>query len=379
MALRGQTMASGMIVAAVLAGIGMLLVMSAGCAGPGGGPATDAAPSAEPALTFEQYVEELSEQALARRNQRIAALKSTDDVLRWARELKQWYRRRVGPIVPLTGPQRTELCGRIQRDGYHVEKWLFETMPGTWSTSHLYVPAAPNAAGVAVVAPIGHWKQGKFCVDYQRLGAYMARNGVAVLVYEHPGLGERREFHDPVRDQPRAGRSPTSEHDRTGLPMALAGIQPARFYITEALRAREFMATFPFVRADRIGFTGASGGGSLTREVACYSDEVAFAIPVVIIRGEDIGGLGDSEQAVWSDGTRGVTYSDQLTAAVPRPVMVITERPDDGSRQSYATLRKIYDLAGAPADVTDYYAEDTTHAYHRSMIERVYAFLARQF
>ncbi|HUU22630.1 MAG TPA: hypothetical protein VM389_08860, partial [Phycisphaerae bacterium] len=337
-------------------------------------PAADNAPAA-----FDQYVRHLGEQALARRNGRIAELKTKEDVLRWAAELKQWYRGRVGPVVPLDGPQGRELCGKVQRDGYHVEKWLFETAPGTWSTSHLYVPARPNAAGAAVVAPIGHWWQGKFGVDYQRLGAYMAHNGVAVLVYDHPGVGERREFHDPVRDEPRAGRSPTREHDRTGLPMALAGIQPARLYITEAVRAREFLATFPFVQADRIGFTGASGGGSITREVACYSDDVAFAVPVVIIRGEAIGGLSDAEQAVWGDGTYGVTAGDQLTAAVPRPVMVITERPDDGSKQSYATLRRLYDLAGAPASATDYYAEDTTHAYHPSMIERVYAFLARQF
>ena len=363
-------MLSSMLAAAMVAA-GIAVVALAASDGPAG--------EAKAELTFPQYVRQLSEQALARRNGRIAKLRTKADALRWAAELKQWYRRRVGPVVPLEGPQRRELCGKVPRDGYRVEKWLFETMPGTFSTSHLYVPARPNAAGVAVVAPIGHWKQGKFAKSYQRLGAYMAHNGVAVLVYDHPGVGERREWYDPVRDEPRAGNSPTDEHDRTGLPVALAGIQPARFYLTEAVRARQFLAGFDFVKPERIGFTGASGGGSITRELACYTDELAFAICVVIIRGPHIGGLGDSEQACWGDGARGVTAGDQLTAAVPRPVMIITERPDDGSKETYATLRKIYDLAGAPKSASDYYAEDTSHAYHCSFIERAYAFLARQF
>jgi len=330
-------------------------------------------------LTFEQWCQTLSADALARRNERLAGLKTKQDVLAWAGDLRHWYQERVGPIVPLDGPQKKEFHGRIDRDGYHVEKWLFETMPGTWTSAHLYVPAKPNAAGVGIVAPIGHWHSGKFCKDYQRLGAFMAHNGVAVLVYDHPGLGERREFWDPVRDESRTGNSPTCEHDRTGLPMATAGLQPSRFYLTEAIRARQFLASFPFVKADKIGFTGASGGGSMSRLLACYLDDAAFSIPVVIIRDQSIGGMGDAEQAVWGDGTRGVSTVDLLATMVPRPVMIVSEIPTDGSKDSYATLRKLYDLAGAPAEATDYYAEATTHGYHTFMIERVFAFLARQY
>ncbi len=331
------------------------------------------------AAAWDQWMEELAAAGRRKRNERIAALKSGEDVLAWAAGLRQWYRRRVGPLVPLNGPQKKEFCGRIDCDGYRVEKWLFETMPGTMATANLYVPDRPNAAGVGLVVAIGHWADGKFQPDNQRVGAYMAHNGIPTLVYDHPGVGERREFHDPVRDEPRAGNTPTSEHNRVGLPAALAGIQPSRFFITEGVRARDFLAGFDFVRRSRIGFTGASGGGSISRMMACYLDDLAFSVPVVIIRGASVSGLSDAEQAIWGSGVLGITASDQLSCIVPRPAMIVTEVPGDGSRESYATMRKLYDLAGAPAEATDYYAEEALHGYHCTMVDKVYTFLARNF
>ena len=129
MTLRGLTMTTdAFLPAAILTAMGLAWAAALAWAAPGG-----ATPAAKPAPTFQEYVKGLSEQALARRNERSAGLKTQADALRWARDLKQWYRGRVGPIVPLAGPQKRELCGKIQRDGYHVEKWLFETMPGTWA------------------------------------------------------------------------------------------------------------------------------------------------------------------------------------------------------------------------------------------------------
>jgi hypothetical protein len=328
---------------------------------------------------WDKWIDELSAAGLKKRNDRIAALKSKEDVMKWAAELRQWYRRRVGPLVPLDGSQKKEFCGKVDRDGYRVEKWLFETMPGTMATGNLYVPDKPNAAGVGLIVAIGHWADGKFQPDNQRVGAYMAYNGIPTLVYDHPGVGERREFYDPVRDEPRAGNTPTSEHNRVGLPAGLAGIQPGRFFITEGARARDFLAGFGFVKRDKIGFTGASGGGSISRMMACYLDDLAFSVPVVIIRGASVSGLSDAEQAMWGSGVIGITASDQLSCIVPRPAMIVTEVPDDGSKDSYDTMRRLYDLVGAPAEATDYYAEDALHGYHCTMVEKVYAFLARNY
>lgn len=330
------------------------------------------------AEAFERWMRSLQADALARRDRRIEGLRTPEDVAEWAEQLRAWYRRRVGPLLELEGEPRREFHGRVEREGYHVEKWLFEVMPGTFSSANLYVPGKPNDAGVALLAPMGHWAGGKALDEYQNLGGYMACNGIAVLVYDHAGVGERREFWDPVRGESRPGKTPTSEHNRTGDLATLAGIQPARFFLSEAARARDLLASFDFVRPERIGVSGASGGGTMSRFAAAYLDGLAFAIPVCIIRGPHIGG-GDAEQCCWGAGTRGVAAVDLLATMVPRPVMIVTETSFEATAQSYAALRRIYDAARADASATELFAIDDRHGYTHPMIEAVYRFLARQW
>jgi len=328
---------------------------------------------------YDQWLQAMTREALTRRAERLSAVKTPEDAARWANELREWYRQRVEPIVPLDGEPHRERAGVVERDGYRIEKWLFETMPGTLSPANLYVPGKVNAEGVAVLAPLGHWADGKANPAYQNLGGYLAHHGVPMLVYDHPGNGERREYWNRVRDEPFPGKSPTSEHDRTGDLATLAGIQPSRFYLTEAARARDFLATFDFVNRDRIGVTGSSGGGTLSRMAAAYMDGLAFAIPVCIIRGDDNVLSGDAEQCTWGAGVRGVVPVDLLATMVPRPAMLVTETSFDATARSYASLRRVYDAAGALPEATAYFAVDDEHGYTHPMIEAVYRFLCAQY
>ncbi|MCD6364543.1 MAG: hypothetical protein J7M14_01580 [Planctomycetes bacterium] len=329
--------------------------------------------------SFEQWIETLRGAALERRNARIEKLKTPEDVAAWSAELRQWYREQVGPLLQLKGEQRSELCGKIQRDGYHIEKWLFEAMPGTMSSANLYVPPKPNAAGLAVLFAMGHWTEGKANRDAQATCAYLASHGVPAMVYDHSGVGERREFWNPVLDQSRTGRTPTSEHNRNGDQAILAGIQPVRFFLTEAAMARDFLASFDYVKRDMIGITGASGGGTMSRYAAACLDDLAFSIPVCIVRGESIGGGSDAEQSCWNAGVRGVSAVDLLAVMAPKPTMLVSERSFDKVAESYATLKRIYAAAGADENATACFGVDDVHGYTHPMIEAVYRFLRRNF
>ncbi len=282
-------------------------------------------------------------------------------------------------MVPIMGEPRKVPCVTIQRDGYRVEKWLLEVFPGTFDPINLYVPDKPNAKGVAIVMPEGHSADGKASKDYQNPCAYFANNGIASLVYDHSGNGERREYWNRLRNESIPGKTPTSEHDRTGDLSTLAGIQPVRWYITEAARMRDFLAGFDFVKRQNIGITGLSGGGTMSRYAAAYLGDFAFCIPVCIVRGEDGIGGGDAEQNCWDAGVRGVAAIDMVACTVPRPAMLVTETAFEATGQSYARLRKIYDLAGAPAGATRLFGVDDEHSYSHPMAEAVYNFIARQF
>lgn len=328
---------------------------------------------------YDRWIGQLAGDAQSRRRARLDTLASADQVLAWAADLRRWFRTGVGPLLPLAGPQKREHVGTIAGDGYSIQKWLFESLPGTWTSANLYVPAAINAAGVAVCAPVGHWPEGKARLDYQRMASFFAVHGIPVLVYDHAGLGERREYVNRITGLSPLGRSPTCEHSHTGALATLAGIAPSRFYITEAARAFEFLASFDFVNEAKIGFTGASGGGTICIMAGAYIDEAVFNIPVCIVRGETIGGTGDAEQQIPGAGVRGVASVDLLATLAPKPTMIVTETNFDASARSYATLRRLYDIAGAPSDATEFFAVADVHGYTRPMIEAAYAFLAKNF
>jgi hypothetical protein len=327
---------------------------------------------------FNEYKKNKTEAGVLKRTNRLSTVKTKDQAISWIKEVRSWFKTVVGPLVPLESQQK-EYFGYIQANGYRIEKWLFEVFPGTFASANLYVPEKINTSKISFVAPIGHWSNGKSNVDYQNLGGYMASHGVPVLVYDHAGLGERREFWDPIKHETLTGKSPTTEHCRMGDLMIAAGIQPANFFLSEARQAINFLKTFDYIDPNKIGISGASGGGSISRESACYFDDLAFAIPVCILRNETVGGESCHEQIIWGEGVEGVSAIDNLICLAPKPVMVVTEFLDDGLSSSYATLRGIYDLLGVPSKSTEYFRIQDVHGYTHPMIEAVYRFLQNNF
>ena len=70
----------------------------------------------------------------------------------------------VHPLPPLSIATPT-IHGRIERDGYSIEKIYFESLPGFFVTGSLYRPrgsAAPQSGYPAVMYAHGHWANGRF-------------------------------------------------------------------------------------------------------------------------------------------------------------------------------------------------------------------------
>ncbi len=327
---------------------------------------------------YDRWIGELEKAAQDRRAALLNPLASAEQFRAWSADLRSWFRNAVGPLPALDSVLKPEPAGLIERDGYRIEKWLYPTLPGAWTSAHLYVPEAVNRLGLAICAPVGHWPEGKAVKDYQKMAGFMALQGIPVLVYDHPGIGERREYLSAVTGLSLLGKSPSDEHDHTGTLATLAGIPPARLYIAEAARAFDFLASFPFVNRARIGFTGASGGGTLSFLAGAYLDETAFCVPVCIVKGQEAGGGMDAEQQRPDGGMRGVAAVDLLASLAPKPAMIVTENEFEASARSFAALRRLYEIAGAP-DAAGYFAVEDVHGYTHPMVEAVHAFLARNF
>src|SRR5205823_11542864 len=105
------------------------------------------------------------------------------------------------------------VVGTDKRDGYRVERVIYESRPNHHVTAALYLPdAAPPFPGVLL--PCGHSQNGKAAEPYQRACILLARNGMAVLCFDPIGQGERVLALTSRRRAPSAGSTP--EHTLSG-------------------------------------------------------------------------------------------------------------------------------------------------------------------
>jgi dienelactone hydrolase len=265
-------------------------------------------------------------------------------------------------------PERTPLhpqrFGKVQRDGYTVEKILLETWPGFFLGGNLYVPTTPGTHP-AVVSPHGHWNYGR--LEHQPLAsvpmraANLAKRGHVVLIYDMVG------YNDTIQ----------VPHAFSGRRETLWAFGPLGLQLWNSLRVVDYVASLPEVDATRIGATGASGGGTQTFLLAAVDDRIAYAAPVNMVSAYMQGGSACEN----APGLRlGISNLDIAAAFAPKP-MLMTSATGDWTRrvpqEEFPAIRRIYDLYGA-GDRISTIQVDAPHNYNQATREAVYRFLDQQ-
>ncbi len=215
--------------------------------------------------------------------------------------------------LPVRTPLNTHVVGTLRRDGYHVEKVIFESRPGHHVTANFYVPhGKPPYPGVLL--PCGHSDNGKAYEQYQRVAILLAKSGMAVLCYDPIGQGERYQRLD---DQGKPVVRGTTEHTMAGIGALLVGRQEASYRIWDGLRALDYLAGRPEVDPRRLGCTGNSGGGTLTAYLMALDDRIAVAAPSCYITSLErlfaTIGPQDAEQNITGQVAAGMEHADYLT------------------------------------------------------------------
>ena len=164
---------------------------------------------------------------------------------------------------------KTENVGTY--DGYSVKKIMFESRPGFWSTGNLYLPEPMPEKAPAILNVIGHWENQRLTrldeADYPAQLANFARMGFVCLVTDMIGKVDSRQIsHD-------YGRGTKELWLSNGL-----GVQ-----LWNNIRALDLLCSMPFVDADNIGVTGASGGGSQTLFLSLVDERIKAAAPINMI------------------------------------------------------------------------------------------------
>ncbi len=174
--------------------------------------------------------------------------------------------------LPERTPLKATITGRLERDGYTVEKLHFQSRPGLYVTANLYLPRPAQGRYPAILYQCGHYNQmkrdgNKAAADCQSHAIWFAKHGYVTLVVDTLELGEIAAMHRGLL-----------QHNRWWW--YSAGYTPAGVECWNAMRAVDYLVSRPEVDPDRLGATGISGGGIGTFWVAAADERVKAAAPV---------------------------------------------------------------------------------------------------
>jgi cephalosporin-C deacetylase-like acetyl esterase len=278
-------------------------------------------------------------------------------------------------------PLNPKIVGTQQRDGYRIEKVIYESRPNHHVTATLYVPDGKGPFPGCLM-PIGHSINGKAADYVQRGSILLVKNGIAVLAYDPIGQGERRQLLDD------AGKSlipsSTNEHTLIGVGALLVGQSTATYRIWDGIRSLDYLASRPEIDPNRLGCTGCSGGGTLTSYLMALDDRIACAAPSCYITSLErlfaTIGPQDAEQNITGQVALGIEHADYLTMRAPRPTLLATATQDffdiQGSWTSFREATQIFGLMGH-AERVNLVEYNTKHGYPKPQREAITRWMKR--
>jgi pimeloyl-ACP methyl ester carboxylesterase len=244
------------------------------------------------------------------------------------------------------------ITGKIQMDGFSIEKLIFESLPGVYVTALVYSPDDHSTKHPAVLVPAGHASNGK--IHYQVLSQRLASRGYVVIAWDPVGQGERSQFWDAKTGKSRYNLV-CAEHAVMGNLAYLAGANLARWEIWDGMRAIDYLLTRSDVDPDRINITGTSGGGTQTTLIAALDPRIKVVVPSCYITsmpmrmGNRVFADPDSdpEQDLFGTLSKNVGYIGLLLLMYPRPVMIASAvldfYPIEGARKSFRETQRVYE------------------------------------
>jgi len=261
----------------------------------------------------------------------------------------------IGNLPDVKTPLNTRVTGRVQQQGFYIDKIIFESLPGYHVPALVYVPENGIAQHPAVLVACGHSPLGK--IYYQPLCQRLVRRGYIVICWDPVGQGERSQFWDA-----QAGKSRYNlycgEHAVLGNLAYLAGTNLLRWEIWDGMRAVDYLLTRPDVDARRLSITGTSGGGTQTGHIGVLDERISTIAPSCYISALPMRAYNrifadpdsDPEQDLYGTLSNGVDHAGLLLLAYPRPIFIASAVldffPIEGTRRTYREISSLYTRFG---------------------------------
>ena len=291
--------------------------------------------------------------------------------------------------MPTRTPLNAVIHGRVDCGDHTVERVFFESMPGFFVTGSLYRPKGSSGRLPAVLSAHGHWSDGRFhdagrdrvrrdivagAERFEEGGrsplqarcVQLARMGCVVFHYDMIGYADSIQIsyelaHGFAKQRPELNRT-----EGWGLysPAAESHFQSVMGLQTwNSIRALDFLASLPDVDPERIGVTGASGGGTQTFVLCAVDERPAASFPAVMVSTAMQGGCVCENACGFRVGTGNVEFAALFA---PKPMGLTTA--DDWTREmatkGFPELHRLYALLGAQDRLLLHRGEQFGHNYN---------------
>jgi dienelactone hydrolase len=278
--------------------------------------------------------------------------------------------------MPEKAPLEPIIHGKVDRDDYTVEKVIVETHPGLYLTGNLYRPKGKEGKRPGILCPHGHWANGRFHdhgpekvklevssgAEFSEVGGrhplqarcvQLARMGCVVLLYDMLGYADNNILPGSLTHGFARQRPDMSRPDRWGLFSAQAELRLINvmgLQTWNSIRAVDFLSSLPDVDPDRIGVTGASGGGTQTFILACVDPRPKAFFPAVMVSTAMQGGCTCENASYLRINTGNIEFA---ALAAPRPLGMTgaNDWTKDIETKGLPQLVEHYARLGAPGRV----------------------------
>ena len=306
--------------------------------------------------------------------------------------------------MPTKTPLNPVVHGKVEGDGFTVEKVYFESAPGFFVTGSLWKPKVIKGKVPGVMFAHGHWQDARLALSddeavrkeiaaggerferggksiFQSLCIQLARMGCVVWQWDMLSDSDSIQFSREIVHKFAKQRPEANKTENWGLysPQAESHLQSIMGLQTwNAVRGLDFLLSLPEVDPERTAITGASGGGTQTMLLAAIDDRIKLSFPCVMVSTSMQGGCTCENASLLRIGTGNVEFAG-LFAPKPQGMNTANDWTKELSTKGFPDLQKLYTTFGKKDNVMLQRGEHFPHNYNAVTRSAFYTFVNKHF